>query len=211
MKYIVKQQEPQAFLDWKAMAGEAWLPTYDDLRGEVKQNVKQSLMVEQGYLCCYCERRLLDDDSHIEHFNPQHDPRVDPLVYANLFCSCQNKTEKGAPRHCGNLKNGWFDEQLLISPLSDDCEEQFAYSGDGKIRPANPMDVSAQVTIKRLGLGIPKVNALREKAIEPFLDEGLSELEMRQFVQAFLLKDGQGRFGEFWTSIHHLFKGYENL
>jgi uncharacterized protein (TIGR02646 family) len=206
MKYIVKQQEPQALLDWKAMADENWQPTYDDLRGPVKQSVKQALMTEQGYICCYCERRLTDVDSHIEHFRPQNDPLVDPLDYTNLLCSCQNRLDKGDPRHCGNLKNGWFDEQLLISPLSTDCAERFAFTGDGWIRPANPNDEAARVTIERLGLGIPKIRALREKAIEPFLTDDLSEVEMRQFVSAYLKQDGQDMFGEFWSCIQYLFK-----
>lgn len=208
MKHIVKQQEPIEFSEWKAMASENWQPTYDDLRGVVKQSVKQALMTEQGYICCYCERRVTDEDSHIEHFRPQNNPQADPLDYANLLCSCQNRIEKGDPRHCGNLKNGWFDEQLLISPLSVDCAEQFAYTGDGKIRAANPADNSARVTIECLGLGIPKINALREKAIEPFLDGGLSELEMKQFVSVYLQKDAQGMFGEFWTTIRYLFRSY---
>jgi len=208
MKHIVKQQEPQKFSEWKAMANENWQPTYNDLSGAIKQSVKQALMAEQGYLCCYCERRLMDDDSHIEHFRPQCDPHVDPLDYANLLCSCQNRIDKGDPRHCGNLKNGWFDEALLVSPLSAGCAERFAYTGDGKIQPANLGDDSAKEMIDRLGLGIPKVNALRKMAIEPFLDDDLSESEMRQFVSAYLQKDAQGRFGEFCTSIHYLFKAY---
>lgn len=208
MKHIVKQQEPQAFSDWKAMANENWQPTYEDLRGDIKQSVKQALMTEQGYICCYCERRLIDEDSHIEHFRPQNDPQADPLDHANLLCSCQNWIEKGEPRHCGNLKNGWFDEQLLISPLSTNCAEQFAYTGDGKIRAANPAHDPARVTIERLGLGIPKVNALREKAIEPFLDDGLSDSDVSKFVSGYLQKDAEGMFGEFWTCIHYLFKAY---
>jgi len=208
MKYIVKQQEPQALLDWKSMADENWQPTYEDLRGPIKLSVKQALMSEQGYICCYCERRLADEDSHIEHFRPQNDPQVDPLDYANLLCSCQNRLDKGDPRHCGNLKNGWFDAQLLISPLSADCAERFAFTGDGQIRPATWTDEAARVTIERLGLGIPKVRALREKAIEPFLADDLSDLEMRQFVSAYLKQDDHSRFGEFWTCIHYLFRAY---
>lgn len=208
MKHIVKLREPQSFSDWKAMANESWQPTYADLRGQIKQSVKQALMDEQGYICCYCERRLMDGDSHIEHFRPQNDPQADSLDYANLLCSCQAQIEKGDPRHCGNRKDDWFDEQLLISPLGSNCAVRFAYSGDGEIRPANLADHSARETIERLGLGIPKVNALRKKAIEPFLDDELSALEMRQFVSGYLQKDAQGMFGEFWTSIHYLFKAY---
>lgn len=56
MKYIVKNVEPQAFTDWKALANEDWKPSYDKLSGVEKQVVKTALMQEQGYLCCYCER-----------------------------------------------------------------------------------------------------------------------------------------------------------
>lgn len=210
MKRIFKQPEPAALSDWKARANADWQPTYDDLRGREKDAVKQSLMAEQGHICCYCERRLRDMDSHIEHFRPQNDALCDPLDYGNLLCSCQNKIPKGDPRHCGNLKNGWFDQDLLISPLAEACEEHFAYSGDGQIRTTDPTDRAARVTIEKLGLGIPKLNDLRKSAIEPFLDPELSEVEFRQFLAAYLRPDAQGLLGEFWTTIHYLFGAHAN-
>ena len=78
MKSIQKGIEPEIFTQWKALANEGWQPTYANLSGVEKQAVKQSLTSEQGYLCCYCERRLTDDDSHIEHFKPQYKNDVDP-------------------------------------------------------------------------------------------------------------------------------------
>jgi hypothetical protein len=65
MKHIVKQHEPKAFANWKALANDDWQPTYGDLSGEAKKAVKSALMAEQGYICCYCERRLTEEDSHI--------------------------------------------------------------------------------------------------------------------------------------------------
>lgn len=56
MKHIVKAEEPEELVNWKALANEDWQPTYDDLRGTEKRAVKNSLMAEQGYICCYCER-----------------------------------------------------------------------------------------------------------------------------------------------------------
>ncbi len=208
MKHIVKQREPKAFTDWKALANENWQPTYSDLAGEPKKAVKETLMAEQGYLCCYCERRLNDDDSHIEHFRPQSDPAVDPLDFSNLLCSCQNQIKKGEPRHCGNLKDDWFDQNLLVSPLDPDCENRFAFTGDGEIKPLADNDLAAAETIKKIGLDIPKLNAMRSKAIEPFLDDGLSPQEMQAFVSGYLSRDASGRFGEFWTTIRHLFGGF---
>ncbi len=211
MKHIVKHEEPQEFSDWKNLVNENWQPTYDDLSGYPKKALKNSLMAEQGYICCYCERRLTDNESHIEHFRPQSDPAVDPLGYANLLCSCQNQLNKGEPRHCGNKKEDWFDEQLLVSPLSPDCANRFAFNGDGRIQPRIQDDLKAITTIKKLNLDIPKLNDLRSKAIEPFLDETLSEDEIKRFVSGYLLKDANGMLGEFWTTINHLFGAYAVL
>lgn len=53
-------------------------------------------------------------------------------------------------------------------------------------------DEAAWETINRLGLNIPKLNDLRAKAIEPFLDESLEFQEMQQFVEGYLQKDTMG-------------------
>ena len=211
MKHIVKQNEPDEFTRWKALANEDWQPTYDLLSGDTKKAVKNSLMIEQGYICCYCERRLTDNDSHIEHFQPQNDPVVDPLDFSNMLCSCQDQVKKGEPRHCGNLKNGWFDSGLLVSPFDSACESRFAFTGDGCIKPAADTDRAATETIRRLGLDIPKINDFRAKAIEPFLDDSLSDEELRTFVSGYLEKDESGQYGEFWTTIHYLFSEYVSL
>ena len=55
------------------------------------------------------------------------------------------------------------------------------------------------------GLNINKLSALRKKAIEPFLDENLSEREFSQFVSGYLRKNTSKMFGEFWTTIDYIF------
>lgn len=208
MKRIIKKQEPEQFTQWKAMANADWQPTYADLRGEVKQAVKTALMQEQSYICCYCERRLEQDDSHIEHFMPQSDITVDPLDFSNMLCSCQQELQHGEPRHCGNLKGNWFDKMLLISPLEATCETKFRYTADGHIASVDATDRAAQQTIEKLGLDIPKLRALRRSAIELFLDESLSTEDLRQFVIHYLQQDSQGMLGEFWTTIQQIFEDY---
>ena len=205
MKYISKGSEPQTFADWKALANENWQPSYGDLSGETKKAVATALMREQGYICCYCERRLRYEDSHIEHFRPQTDPDIDPLDFANMLRSCQNRLKKGKPRHCGNLKDDWFEEDLLISPLKPECEAAFAYSGDGGMHASDAYDDAARTTIQKLGLDIDKLRALRHDAIEPFLEPSLSGEEFHAFVSGYLQSDGDGKFPEFYTTIENLF------
>lgn len=206
MKHIQKAAGPVEFSDWKALANDDWQPTYGNLSGVAKKAVKRALMEEQGYLCCYCERRIDDGDSHIEHFRPQSLPDVDALDFSNLLCSCQKHLEKGVPLHCGNLKGDWFDPSLLVSPLEPGCEGRFAFDGLGSIIPKHQTDVGVRETIKRLGLDIPKLRDMRAKALEPFIDGSLSEVELQRFVDGYLQQDASGQFGEFWSTIRFLFQ-----
>jgi len=208
MKYIVKGPEPQAFANWKASGNNNWHPIYDNLDRDTKKAVKDALMDEQGYLCCYCERRLTTDDSHIEHFKPQSDESVDPLDFSNMLCSCQSNVRQGKPLRCGHRKGDWFDDELLVSPLDPSCEGRFSFTGDGHIKPTKENDVAAEETIKRLGLDIGNLVESRAKAIEPFLDDTLAEEDLKRLVSGYLQKDNQGTYGEFWTTIRYLFGGY---
>jgi uncharacterized protein (TIGR02646 family) len=205
MKFVQKGGEPREFTNWKALANQDWEPSYDLLSGSVKRAVKEALMKEQGCICCYCERRLTDADSHIEHLQPQSIPGVDSLDFANMLCSCQNNLQPEEPRHCGNLKGCWYDAILFVSPLDNNCEARFTYLANGEIHAARNGDEATDETIKRLGLGIPKLNALRRKAIEPFLDPQLSLEEVSLFAQGYLQPSPEGRFAEFFTTIRYLF------
>lgn len=209
MKHISKNNEPNKFSEWKALANiSGYKITYKDLQGDEKKAVKTSLMDEQGHICCYCERRLIDDDSHIEHFIPQRCPNVDSLDYSNMLCSCQLDTVRGEPLHCENLKGGWFEAQHIISPLDLDCNMRFAYTGNGDIDTLKDSDIAAQVTIDRLGLNKAKLKAFRRGAIKPFLDSygKLEDHEFSLFVDGYLKKDSNGHFCEFWTTIKHIFR-----
>ena len=198
MKYIKKGDEPQSFTDWKNLANEDWQPTYDKLSGREKRDVKNTLIKEQGGICCYCERELKYSDSHIEHLNPQSNSEEEQLNFDNLLCSCQGKLEKREPQHCGNSKG---DEILPITPLQNNCANQFTYTEDGYI---GFIDEKSKKTIKILQLDIDKLNNLRNKAIEPFVDEELSIEEVQLFAQGYL-KQENGKYNEFYTTIKYLF------
>ncbi|MEO1386739.1 MAG: retron system putative HNH endonuclease [Cyanobacteria bacterium J06634_6] len=203
MKYIQKQSEPLEFTTWKKRSR-----TYARFKktAKIKHPVKTALMKEQGYLCCYCERRLLENDSHIEHLRPQSDPDVDPLNFSNLLCSCQKELQPDEPRHCGNAKAN-CDPSLLVSPLDSTCEKRFTFSSDGHIQPTEATDSVAMKTIEQLQLDILKLRAFRRGAIAPFLDPDLSDADFQDLVKSHLTKDSSGRFGGFWTTIDQLFGG----
>ncbi|MCK9375229.1 MAG: TIGR02646 family protein [Syntrophobacterales bacterium] len=208
MKHITKGMEPQEFTTWKALANDDWAPTYEDLRGIEKRAVHASLIREQGGLCCYCEQSVNINNSHIEHFRPQNYHLVDPLDYGNMLCSCQRLLREREPRHCGNKKGEWFDEVLLISPMDAGCEGRFAYDASGGIRPMDPDDEATTTTIKKLKLDCDKLRSLRKGVIDGLLQGNLTEQEMGESIRGHLGPDGDGVFGEFYTTVAYLFRDY---
>ena len=179
MKRIIKGIEPVQFSTWKSGKKTSGHPEWKRVPPDIKNIVHQSLLEEQGYICCYCERQIRESGSHTEHFRPKRfgDLQVD---YANLLCSCERDLKAGVPYHCGVLKDDWFDENLLVSPLTENCEDRFLFTGSGEILPRQDEDEAATTTIARLGLNVEKLKAMRAKAIEALHD--LSPAQIRQIL-----------------------------
>ena len=211
MKYIEKSSvEPSSLSDWKAQdkmykrAKAKW----KRFGNPYKEEFKKDLIDEQGGICCYCEQKLKIDDSHLEHLLPQKfDSFSESLFdYNNLLCSCQKELKKGEPRHCGNSKGSLYDKDLLVSPLDIECEAKFKYNSDGTIEST---DEASKETILHLQLDIDKLNILRASAIEAFIIdpitfEEISEEEAQIFAKEYL-KQENGKFNEFYTTIQYLF------
>lgn len=214
MKYIRKTSDPKHFTEWKAQANKDWRPRYGNMLGDIKDPLKQALLNEQGWICCYCERRIENmDDAHVEHFIPQHLCSSAALAYENMLCSCQealeeDETRQREPLHCGHLKGGDFPEGL-VSPQDPTCERRFRYTHNGQILPASEADIGVDATIACLGLNIDRLQALRRSAVEPFLDPLLKPPltldELQGFVRSYLARGSDGRYESFWTTIAYLF------
>ncbi len=194
MKQIAKVSEPAEFSRWKMDDKMAHRPNWNRVPGQIKQVIHEWLMREQGFICCYCEASVAKTDSHIEHFRPGEFYSHLRLHYANLHCSCQRDPSPAEPTQCGHRKGSWFDEDLLISPLDPDCEVRFQFTANGDIFPRDS-DPAAETTIERLGLDLPKLNALRSAAVDELID--LSDGQIRQLLD----RGTDGRFQEFHTTI----------
>ena len=91
MKKIVKNREPNSLTRHRSQRG-----NFDNLPTNDKNELRDSLLREQGYICCYCMKRIpekndLNLDEHgckIEHFKCQNKNSNLELVYSNLMISC---------------------------------------------------------------------------------------------------------------------------
>ena len=195
MKWITKSAEPGAFTVWKSKDKMSHRPNWKRVRPGIRSVIHESLMSEQGYICCYCERRVAMDDSHVEHFRPRKQFGFLELDYSNLLCSCLREQAPGQPSHCGHRKRNWFDEQMLISPLQEDCETRFRFTANGEIHPRSSCDVAAATTINKLALDLPRLNALRKAVVDALCDLP------KPGIERVLARGEDGSFPEFFTTI----------
>lgn len=138
--------------------------------GYSKKALREELLKEQGYLCCYCNRRIeLKSEeeakaSTIEHFLPRSAYLHLTFEYSNLHAACSGKVKpQERPKkqqNCGQKKD---DEKLPLSPLSEDIEQHFGCTKDGQIMPKTEV---AEETIHLLNLNAKKLKDLRQSFIE---------------------------------------------
>ena len=128
--------------------------------------------------------------------------------------SCQKLPIKKEPKHCGHLKDNWYDENLTISPLQEDCNEYFTYTAFGDILSSEDDEKkeSAKITIEKLGLNIPKLKSERRGAIEG-LQELLQQVENSKetieiLIQNYDQVNQEGYLNQFCEVLIYFLKQY---
>lgn len=165
LKYIEKQSPPQSFLQYSSSRG----ASFEDLSKnhlEIKQELRCSLVEEQGHICCYCGCRIKTTDAIVEHLNPRQKYPKLQLEYFNLLASCdggQSKRSIGKeyPSCCDDHKS---NDLIKVHPLLADCESRFIFDEDGDIICA-PDDDEAKQAIEILNLKSPALRHRRKAAI----------------------------------------------
>lgn len=201
MKNVTKGSPPQSFEAWKMLANPDWVPTYGNLQNPQKRALHESLLEEQGWVCCYCGRDVTIRDSHIEHFRPQTQYEDLALSYENLFASCIRETAPGMPLHCGHAKDDDFDEERYISPLDTTCEGRFLYTLLGEVSPTDLTDERAAYMVDLVQLDIQFLRNRREEALQRTFDADFlasaTDDELRKLQDAFQRHDNAGHSENF--------------
>ena len=212
MKHIEKGPEPKSLKAYskKVSASTKW----KSFNRSVKNDTYDAILHEQGYICCYCGIRISRKKCHIEHYRPKSKYTHLTFDYSNLISSCQGEDEQRPtkPVHCGHKKGGWFDEELMISPLDPNCSSYFRYTGAGEILPTQDPQhqEAAETTIKMLALDINKLNKMRRKVVDGVIQatQGLSEKEIKQLAEAYLERDETGSYVPFWATIDYVMRKF---
>jgi uncharacterized protein (TIGR02646 family) len=214
MRFIQKRQEPSEFTIWKKKANADWQPNWDNFQKPEKIIVHNALLEEQGYICCYCGQLIDQINRHIEHFQPRTSYPELSLSYGNFLASCpgypsddnQQTQSPNQPREfCGHKKDAWYEPDLTVSPLHQDCASYFRYTEVGEILPTRePRKAKAAgATIQELGLNHAVLTLSRKRLINGVLQdiESLTAKEIQQLIDLYDRPDNAGKFTPFCTAL----------
>ncbi len=109
-------------------------------------------------------------------------------------------------------KAEWYEENLMVSPLDNNCADFFRYTDDGQILPTQDLtkQPAAKETINRLALDINKLRRMRQGAIEGILDviDTLNNNEIRNLIDGFEKPNKNGEYEQFCSAIVYVLKQY---
>jgi uncharacterized protein (TIGR02646 family) len=170
MKKIIKQSEPRSLVEHRSKAN-ANYDNYPD-----KDKLRESLLKEQGYICCYCMSRIKLAEMKIEHWQPQTKYTSGQLDYRNLLGACMgNQGARPQNQHCDTKKG---DSEITINPIEGDknCENLIKYRPDGKIYSD---DVSVNHDLNEtLNLNLEFLKKNRKVALDAVLAQLRKKLSM---------------------------------
>ncbi len=198
MKKIIKQSEPRSLVEHRAKQRANENADYDNYSD--KDNLRDYLLKEQGYICCYCMSRIKLDEMKIEHRQPQTKYLSQQLDYKNLLGACiGNQGARPQNQHCDTKKG---DSEIIVNPIEGDknCENLVKYRPDGKIYSD---DISINHDLNEtlnLNLGFLKKNrkdaldVVIRKLDEKFSNKTWAKITVQREIEKLNTKDENGFF-----------------
>lgn len=127
MILIEKGREPHSLTEYKKQP----YASYDNCN---KDDIRESLLQEQGYLCAYCMRRISKAHMKIEHWYPESkSDEAGRMDYSNMLGCCEG--HKDHCTHSGDTCDTHKgDTELTLTPLNRDHIAKIKYrTGTGEI------------------------------------------------------------------------------
>lgn len=191
MRRITKTSPPEEFLEYLKTPGVC----YEGLSGQPKQALRQRLLEDQGYICCYCGKQIHNDEhTKIEHIKCQKNYGHLELCFSNMLASCDggelDRANGMRPKHQLHCDAKKGNQDIPLSPL-DNIDGLFSFFDDGTIKGKGPL---GRELVQKLGLDARFLNTQRKNAIENY--EILAPDDLQKEL-CFLQEKHDGCFSEF--------------
>lgn len=175
---IKKGREPNKLLWYRQQEG----ASYEQMDKDVKEDLLEKLLEEQGHLCAYCMRKIPEKRNlptgvpnvTIEHWLPRNPEEFEDigqgLDYRNMFAVCSGN------RGCGNAEGMTCDGSrgnapLKVNPCNADTLCGITYTSSGKIRSSDMMvneDLNEKLHLNSEAVSLPEN---RKQALQTLIED----------------------------------------
>lgn len=130
MILIKKKSEPHSLTTYKKTIN----ASFDNQPSKVKEDLRKSLLEEQGYICAYCMKRIEESaDIKIEHYEARN--RTNELSYKNLLAVCKGNEGSSKERQTCDTKKG--NRVLHINPQKVGDISTIFFTRNGEVKSTN--------------------------------------------------------------------------
>lgn len=205
MKKLTKADEPEILVK----NYEAWTETYTQAEKDERKKlgkwghvgIKDSLQIETGGKCAYCEGFMSDVSyPHVEHIIPKTLRPDLAHVWTNLTLACQT---------CNINKGDYYKQEYsILNPYIDDPQEYLLFHGG--LVAAKLGQFRGEVTVSKLELNrmeLVQSRSNRLQSIRQLLERWFeAESEKKEFLAAAIVLDAdEGEFSvSVWDFLNHM-------
>lgn len=178
---------------------------------KAKSQLRKKLLEEQGYVCIYCQKRVVEnDDISIEHIRPRKLYGKLEFDYFNLAISCSYQGKRST---CDPKKA----EKELLAFHKCDLEKDIIYNLNGEISSNNP-DLEKDIkllNLNKITLKRKRLAALRGFLYQPIKENGKIKKKLIEYKEEELkyiaeqLKEKN--FGQYFPYYMFVSKNLSNL
>lgn len=127
MILIRKKSEPHSLTTYKKTIN----ASFDNQPSKVKEDLRKSLLEEQGYICAYCMKRIEESsDIKIEHYEARNS--TNELSYKNLLVVC--KGNEGSPKERQTCDTQKGNRVLHINPQKIGDISTIFFTRNGEVK-----------------------------------------------------------------------------
>ena len=209
MKQIIKTKEPTSLTNYRASISKEDLNSlekFDTTPSKVKNELRDKLLDEQGFICCYCMNRIGTANSKIEHFKSRSIFRENQLDYINLFVACLGGEGYSPNKHTCDTKKS--NDILHHINLLSDIENGIFYKKDGYIY-SNNQDINDELNrVLNLNYEILKANrkdAFNQVTIE-LKKSNWSIPILKSTLEKYKHKNSKGKYRPYCEMIIYFLK-----
>ncbi|KEO72255.1 retron system putative HNH endonuclease [Anditalea andensis] len=190
MKFIVKGNEPP---EWKA---------YKETQGvdfDAIPALKEALLNEQGYLCCYCMNGIKEDNMKVEHYKPRSIYPALKMEYTNLFAAC--KGDFCTDKHCDTKKE---NTELSIHPADpkNNCERIIGYSSKGLLTYPDRYKTDIEETLNlNNSVLVSNRSAALHGALIALKKKGFKKADIQKLIIQYREKGSDGKFYPYCNTV----------